>query len=78
MRSGIKNLILIDHDTIDITNLNRQIISTSKNIGSNKVDEFKNLKTKYDSLLSDYNDVVSENEELKKVFTDIESETDSD
>ena len=41
VRSGIKNIILIDHDTIDITNINRQIISTSKNIGCNKVDEFK-------------------------------------
>jgi len=40
-RSGIKNIILIDHDTIDITNLNRQIISNQHNIGSNKVDEFK-------------------------------------
>ena len=41
VRSGIHNLILIDHDTIDITNLNRQIISTNKNIGNDKVDEFK-------------------------------------
>ena len=41
VRSGIKNLILIDHDTIDISNLNRQIISTSNNVGNNKVDEFK-------------------------------------
>ena len=41
VRSGIHNLILIDHDTIDITNLNRQIISTSNNIGNDKVDEFK-------------------------------------
>lgn len=41
VRSGIHNLILIDHDTIDITNLNRQIISNSKNIGNDKVDEFK-------------------------------------
>ena len=41
VRSGIKNLILIDHDTIDVTNLNRQIISTSNNIGNSKVDEFK-------------------------------------
>lgn len=40
-RSGISNLILIDHDTIDITNINRQIISNSTNIGNNKVDEFK-------------------------------------
>ena len=41
VRSGIYNLILIDHDTIDITNLNRQIISTNNNIGNIKVDEFK-------------------------------------
>lgn len=41
IRSGIHNLILIDHDTIDITNLNRQIISTNNNIGNSKVDEFK-------------------------------------
>ena len=41
VRSGIKNLILIDHDKIDITNLNRQIISTISNIGLPKVDEFK-------------------------------------
>jgi len=40
-RSGIKNIILIDHDTIDITNLNRQIISNQHNIGSNKVKKFK-------------------------------------
>ncbi|MBQ2873499.1 MAG: ThiF family adenylyltransferase [Bacilli bacterium] len=41
VRTGVHNLILIDHDTIDITNLNRQIISTSKNIGNDKVEEFK-------------------------------------
>ena len=41
VRSGIKKLILIDHDKIDITNINRQIISTSNNVGNNKVDEFK-------------------------------------
>ena len=41
VRSGIQNIILIDHDNIDITNINRQIISTTKNIGNNKVDEFK-------------------------------------
>ena len=41
IRSGIHNLILIDHDNIDITNLNRQIISTSKNVGNPKVEEFK-------------------------------------
>ena len=41
VRSGIQNIILIDYDKIDITNLNRQIISTNKNIDKFKVDEFK-------------------------------------
>lgn len=41
VRSGIHNLIIIDHDNIDITNLNRQIITTHNNIGLSKVDEFK-------------------------------------
>ncbi len=37
-RSGIGKLVLVDYDTIDITNLNRQLIATKSNIG--------NLKTK--------------------------------
>lgn len=41
VRSGIKNIILIDHDTISISNINRQIISLNANIGNSKVDEFK-------------------------------------
>lgn len=41
VRGGIGNLILIDYDTIDITNLNRQVIATYDNIGNKKVDEWK-------------------------------------
>ena len=41
VRSGIKKLILIDHDTIAESNINRQIISTTNNIGNSKVEEFK-------------------------------------
>lgn len=37
IRSGLEKIIIIDHDNIDLTNLNRQIISTSKNIGLSKV-----------------------------------------
>lgn len=37
-RSGIGALDLIDHDTVDITNLNRQIIATMDTIGECKVD----------------------------------------
>ena len=41
IRSGIENIILIDYDKIDITNLNRQIISNNSNIGTLKVDAAK-------------------------------------
>lgn len=44
-RSGIGTLILVDNDDIDITNLNRQIISHYDNIGNSKLDEWeKRLK----------------------------------
>ena len=41
VRSGVGNLILVDYDTIDITNLNRQIITDLDNISCNKVDEWE-------------------------------------
>ena len=41
VRCGIKEITIIDSDTIDITNLNRQIIATNKTIGMYKVDAFK-------------------------------------
>lgn len=42
VRSGISNIILIDHDIVDITNKNRQIIALSSTIGKKKVDVMKN------------------------------------
>ena len=39
VRSGIENIIIVDYDTIDITNLNRQIMTNVSNIGKLKVDE---------------------------------------
>ena len=40
-RSGVGTLDLIDDDTVNITNLNRQIIATHETIGQNKVDAAK-------------------------------------
>lgn len=37
-RSGIGKLIIVDSDTIDITNLNRQLMSLHSNIGKYKTD----------------------------------------
>ncbi len=38
VRSGIKTLIIVDNDVIDITNLNRQMMSLNSNIGQKKTD----------------------------------------
>ena len=38
VRSGIGKVIIFDYDKVDISNLNRQIITNKDNIGKNKVD----------------------------------------
>ena len=40
-RAGIGNFILVDNDEVDVTNLNRQIIATTKTIGKSKVEVAK-------------------------------------
>ena len=64
VRSGIENIDIIDYDKIDISNLNRQIITNSNNVGYYKVDEAKkralsinpNIKiTAYKELLDESN-----------------------
>ena len=37
-RSGVGALDLIDHDTVSVSNINRQIIATTKTVGQYKVD----------------------------------------
>ena len=41
VRSGVGRIILIDYDKIDKSNLNRQIITNTGNIGMSKVSEMK-------------------------------------
>lgn len=40
VRSGIENIIIVDYDKIDITNINRQIISNTSNINNYKTEEW--------------------------------------
>ena len=39
VRSGFNNITIVDYDTIDESNLNRQIITNEKNLGKIKVEE---------------------------------------
>ena len=41
VRSGIENFIIVDNDTIDISNLNRQLMTNLNNIGAFKTDEIE-------------------------------------
>ena len=40
-RSGVENIIIIDYDKVDITNINRQIIALHSTIGKLKVEVLK-------------------------------------
>ena len=39
--SGVTHITIVDSDTVCITNINRQLMATSENIGAVKVDELK-------------------------------------
>lgn len=41
VRSGIENIVIVDHDIVDITNKNRQIIALDSTIGRKKVEVMK-------------------------------------
>lgn len=41
VRSGVTHITIVDSDTVCITNINRQLMATSENIGAVKVDELK-------------------------------------
>ena len=43
VRSGIKDIVIIDYDTVDITNLNRQVVAFHSTIGQSKVDVLEKM-----------------------------------
>lgn len=36
-RAGVGSLLLVDHDTVDLTNLNRQLLATTETLGQKKI-----------------------------------------
>ena len=70
IRNGIEDIIIVDKDTIDITNKNRQVIALDSTINMNKTDAFEkrildinsNVKvTKITDFISDSN--------IEKIFS---------
>lgn len=43
IRSGISHITLVDYDTVDLTNLNRQVVATRSTIGRKKTDVLKEM-----------------------------------
>ncbi len=67
VRAGVKKIILVDYDIVDITNKNRQIIALDSTIGSRKTDVMK-------SRILDINkecDVIIINERLTSDNMDV-------
>ena len=60
-RSGIGEFVLIDKDTVSETNINRQIIATTKTIGMDKVEVAKNriLEINPDAKVKTYKEFYS-------------------
>ena len=49
--SGIGNIGIVDNDIVDITNLNRQVLFTEKDIGKNKVELAKKFVKKINNKI---------------------------
>ena len=73
VRSGIENITLIDYDKIDITNLNRQIITNLDNIGKYKTDEaLKRIKSINKNInVTKINTFIDE-ENIEILFKDVD------
>lgn len=74
IRSGVKNITLIDNDIIDITNINRQIMADTTTVNKFKVDVMKEriLKINPIAKITTYKEFISE----KNVFNYITKEYD--
>ena len=70
-RSAIGKMIIIDFDTVDITNLNRQIIATHETIGQKKVDLFENrIKSINPLCIVEKHDLFLDQDTIKDIDLD--------
>ena len=67
VRCAVEDMILIDPDTINETNLNRQIITTESNLGRYKTDEAKKraLSINSDSKIVCYKKMIGSGKDLE-------------
>ncbi|MDR0979030.1 MAG: tRNA threonylcarbamoyladenosine dehydratase [Lachnospiraceae bacterium] len=67
VRAGIGKFVLVDHDVISLSNINRQIHATTKTVGNYKVDEMKKriLDINPDAKVDTYKEFYMPNSEEK-------------
>ena len=73
VRAGVENFILIDFDKIDVTNINRQILATTKTINQYKVDlEEKRIKEiNPNAKVKKYKEFIGKEKENLNLFEEI-------
>ena len=71
VRSGVQNIIIIDFDNVDISNLNRQVLYNLDSIGKKKVDVAENFckSINKDCCVKKY-DIFLNEENIKTLFDD--------
>ena len=72
-RSGVGNFVLVDFDKIDETNINRQLIATTKTIGRYKVDLMKEriLEINPDANVETYKEFYMADSKLDLITEDL-------
>ena len=72
-RSGIGNFILVDYDKIDESNINRQLIATTKTLGKYKVDLMKHriLEINPDANVEVYKEFYMDDSEMEIITEDL-------
>jgi tRNA A37 threonylcarbamoyladenosine dehydratase len=68
VRSGIGTVTLVDKDTVDITNINRQIIATTATVGKIKVDVAKERILEINPEIKVYTESICYSQEVADIF----------
>ena len=69
-RNGVENMILCDKDTVDVTNLNRQLVAEIGNIGRKKAEIAKQLVHRVNDKIKAYDicKEIKDYNDLEEIF----------
>ena len=69
-RNGVENMILCDKDTVDITNLNRQLVAEIGNVGRKKAEIAKQLVHRVNDKIKAYDicKEIKDYSDLEEIF----------